>query len=244
VENLLSRLYIKTDITTSVCILDTGINNRHPLLTGPESEKKLRDDITRVLGTVKSPSDTKIMPLPVAELEKMGLPFEKKITGSMIFPSKLFPEQIDITFFIDVNVLTGRVGDTLRKMDGIKPVYNSKNRFYRVMKEGSELRYFVHIANIAYEIAYTGRTPESILKRMVEEIQFLVEIMDKYEEKIKRSDALTFDGRYVKGNNVYIDILYLYEETGGDNEKIEKIMKKAFSSEEVNIRSNFERGSS
>lgn len=33
VENLLSRLYIKTDITTSVCILDTGINNRHPLLT-------------------------------------------------------------------------------------------------------------------------------------------------------------------------------------------------------------------
>jgi hypothetical protein len=32
VKNLLSRLQIKSNITTSVCILDTGINNRHPLL--------------------------------------------------------------------------------------------------------------------------------------------------------------------------------------------------------------------
>lgn len=211
---------------------------------GPEGERKLRDDITRVLGTVNSPSETKIMPLPIAELETMGLPFDRKITDSMILPPELFFEHIDITFFIDMNILTGRVGEALRKMERIKPVYNSKNRFYRVMKKGSELRYFVHIANIAYEIAYTGRIPESIIKRMVKEIEFLVEIMDEYEEKLKKSEALAFDGRYVKGDNVYIDILYLYEETGGNNEKIEKIMKKAFSSEKVNIRSKFERDSS
>ncbi len=175
---------------------------------GPGGEERLGQDLMGLLGTIQTKENAAIMALEFKELEKMRLPFPKKITESLLIDSKSLKD-IEITFFVELNSLTGRIYEALQRIEESKLIYNSTSRFYRIESTKSKCYFMLHIPNIAYEIAYTGNTIENVLKRETTDVRKVFSVMKKYEEKILKNPKTTFDGRYIRGSNFSVDLWFL-----------------------------------
>ena len=196
---------------------------------GMEGEEKLGEDLAVILnsGEIKVPSGTKLMNFIYSELLFMKLPFKKRLIDSMIIGADKFPNSIDITFFVNVNILTKKIFNALDNNPEIKPIYNSSKKYYRASFKDSKLLYLIYIPNMAYEIAYTGVTFENVLGKYVLEARFLHELLKNYEKKIDSDKNLSFDGRYIKGKNIMIDLWFLPSKIKLDKKKAEEVFEKA-----------------
>ena len=204
---------------------------------GDEGEEKLGEDLAMILnsGKVKVPSGAKLMNFHYSELLYMKLPFKKRLIDSMIVGADKFPVSIDITFFINVNMLTKKIYNALDNIPDIKPVYNSAKKYYKASFKGSRLLYLIYIPNLAYEIAYTGDIFEKVLGKYVKEAQFLHEVLQKHEKSIVEDKKLEFDGRYIRGKDIMIDLWFLPSNTKMDKVQAEKILKKALKHQPVKV---------
>ncbi len=202
---------------------------------GESGEERLGDDIMGLLGTIQTPSQTVMMELQWSEIADMGLPFTKKLTDSLLFPPAYFEKDIDFTFFVDVNALTSRVGAAFENKPGMKPVYNSAQRFYRIRRENLSCIFIVNVTNIAYEMVYTGEPFENVVKHYVAEAEFLFVVMEKYEKKIKSDKRLSYDGRYIKGENILVDLWFLYDAVNGDIAEASRFIEKVLRHEPVSV---------
>jgi len=204
---------------------------------GMEGEEKLGEDLAEILnsGSLKVPSGTKLMNFIYSELLFMKLPFKKRLIDSMVIGADKFPASIDITFFVNVNVLTKKIFNSLDNIAEIKPIYNSAKKYYRASFKDSKLLYLIYIPNMAYEIAYTGITFENVLGKYVKEARFLHEILKNYEKKIDSDKNLSFDGRYIKGKDIMIDLWFLPVSTKLDKTKAQEIFEKALKHKPVTV---------
>jgi len=202
---------------------------------GEAGEERLGNDIMGLSGTIQTPSQTVMMELQWSELIGMGLPFTKKLTDSLLFPAAYFEKDIDFTFFVDVNALTARVGGAFENKPGMKPVYNSAQRFYRIRRDDLSCIFFVNVTNVAYEMVYTGEPFENVIKRYVAEAEFLFAVMGKYEKKIKGDKRLSYDGRYIKGENILVDRWFLHDATNGDIAEAFRFMEKVLRHEPASV---------
>jgi hypothetical protein len=195
---------------------------------GQEGEEKLGEDLAMILnsGKVKVSSGAKLMNFHYSELLFMKLPFKRRLIDKMIVGADKFPVSIDITFFINVNVLTKKIYNALDNIPGIKPVYNSAKRYYKAQFEGSRLLYLIYIPNMAYEIAYTGNIFEKVLGKYVKEAQFLHEVLKKYEKKVIDDKKLNFDGRYIRGKDIMVDLWFLPAKVNMDKKQAEKVFEE------------------
>ncbi len=209
---------------------------------GDEGEERLGNDIMNLLGTIQTPSQTVMMELQWSELVAMGLPFKKKITDALLFPATYFERDIDFTFFVDMNALTARVGAAFESKPDMKPVYNSSQRFYRVRQGDLSCIFIVNIANVAYEIAYTGEPFENVMKRYVAEAEFLFTVMGQYEKKIKKDKNLEYDGRYIKGKDIFVDLWFLYSAANGNVASAKQLMEKVLQHKPVSVSGSEKKG--
>lgn len=192
---------------------------------GDAGEEKLGEDMMGLLGTIKTGEEAVIMELQWTELVGMGLPFKKKLTDALVFPAGYFKSEIDLTFFVDVNTFTARVGAALGVNPKVKPVYNSQQKFYRLKRDDLQVIYIVNIPNIAYEMVYTGEPFENVIKQYLKEMEFLFALMEKYEKKLAADKALTYDGRYIKGKDIFIDLWFLHGKLNGDRAAAEALFE-------------------
>jgi len=203
---------------------------------GEEGEERLGTDIMNLLGTIQTPQNTVMMELQWSELITMGLPFKKKLTDALLFPTHYFPKEIDLTFFVDLNAFTARVGAAFEGKPKVTPVYNSAQRFYRLRHEDLKCLFIVNITNIAYEIVYTGEPFENIIKRYLAEADFLFSVMGRYEKKIVADNALSYDGRYIKkGKEIFVDLWFLYDTVKGDVSSATSLMERILRHEPVSV---------
>lgn len=202
---------------------------------GEDGEERLGTDIMNLLGTIRTPPDTVMMELQWSELITMGLPFKKKLTDALLFPAHYFPNEIDLTFFIDLNAFTARVGAAFEHKPKITPIYNSTQRFYRLRHEDLKCIFIVTITNLAYEIVYTGEPFENVIKRHIAEAYFLFSVMEKYEKKILADKALSYDGRYIKGKEIFVDLWFLYDKVRGDVSSAGSLMERLLRHEAVSV---------
>ena len=204
---------------------------------GDEGEEKLGEDLAMILnsGKVKVPAGAKLMNFHYSELIYMKLPFKKRLIDSMVIGADKFPVSIDLTFFINVNMLTKKIFNALDNIPDIKPVYNSAKKYYKASFKDSRLLYLIYIPNMAYEIAYTGKIFEKVLGKYVKEAQFLYEVLKKYEKEIVEDKKLEFDGRYIRGKDIMIDLWFVPEKTGLNKKKAEGFLVKALKHESVNV---------
>jgi len=204
---------------------------------GMEGEEKLGEDLAVILnsGKLKVPSGVKLMNFIYSELLFMKLPFKKRLIDSMVIGADKFPASIDITFFVNVNMLTKKIFNSLDNIPEIKPIYNSAKKYYRASFKDSKLLYLIYIPNMAYEIAYTGITFENVLGKYVKEALFLHEILKNYEKKIDNDKSLSFDGRYIKGKDIMIDLWFLPSKTKFDRKKAEEAVEKAIKHKPVTV---------
>ncbi|HOW52468.1 MAG TPA: hypothetical protein PLV42_10555 [bacterium] len=202
---------------------------------GDAGEEKLGEDMMGLLGTIKTGEEAVIMELQWAELVGMGLPFKKKLTDALVFPASYFKNEIDMTFFVDVNTFTARLGAALGVNPKAKAVYNSQQKFYRLKRDDLQVIYIVNIPNIAYEMVYTGEPFENVIKQYLKEAEFLFALMEKYEKKLTADKALTYDGRYIKGKEIFIDLWFLYGKVKGDRAAAESFIAAALQHKPVTV---------
>lgn len=184
---------------------------------GDDSDERLAMDISDALGSISGDKDGVFMNLNWYELYTQKLPFNKKLPNAIkvVSSSNFYPSKgnlpIDVTFFFELNKLTGMVYSSLGTNKDFKLIYNSKKRFYKIKMEGIKTYFFVHIPNIVYEIAYAGNTFENIIGRKIKEFNIVYGVMKKYESIIDKNSKLSYDGRYIKGDNVFIDMWFFYD---------------------------------
>ncbi len=184
---------------------------------GDDSDERLAMDISDALGSVNGSRDGVFMNLNWYELYTQKLPFNKRLPDSVkVVPSfNFYPVKgelsLDITFFFELNKLTGMVYSSLATNKELKLIYNSAKRFYKIELTGLKTHFFVHIPNIVYEIAYTGNTFESIIGDKIKELNLVFSVMKKYEPIIEKNEKLSYDGRYLKGDKIFVDIWFLYD---------------------------------
>ncbi len=202
---------------------------------GDAGEEKLGEDMMGLLGTIKTGEEAVIMELQWAELVGMGLPFKKKLTDALVFPAGYFKSEIDLTFFVDVNTFTARVGAALGVVPKAKPVYNSQQKFYRLKRDDLQCIYIINIPNIAYEMVYTGEPFENIIKQYLKEAEFLFALMEKYEKRLAADKQLTYDGRYIKGKDIFVDLWFLHGKVKGDRASAETLFEALFKHKPVTV---------
>lgn len=202
---------------------------------GDAGEEKLGEDMMGLLGTIKTGEEAVIMELQWAELIGMGLPFKKKLTDALVFPANYFKSEIDLTFFVDVNTFTARVGAALGVVPKAKPVYNSQQKFYRLKRDDLQCIYIINIPNIAYEMVYTGEPFENIIKQYLKEAEFLFALMEKYEKRLAADKQLTYDGRYIKGKDIFVDLWFLHGKVKGDRAAAETLFEALFKHKPVTV---------
>ena len=202
---------------------------------GEEGEERLGTDMMNLLGTIQTPQNTVMMELQWSELVTMGLPFKKKLTDALLFPAEHFAQKIDLTFFVDLNALTSRIGAAFEGRPKVTPVYNSAQRFYRLRRDDLKCIVIVNITNMAYEMVYSGEPLENILKRQLAEADFLFALMEKYEKKVLADKQLSYDGRYIKGEDIFADLWFLYDKAGGDISSGAQIMERVLWHEAVSV---------
>ncbi|HNT27169.1 MAG TPA: hypothetical protein PKH10_03225 [bacterium] len=211
---------------------------------GDAGEERLGNDMMGLLGTIKTGEDVEIMEMQWSEMAGMGLPFRKRIIDALLFPPDYFKDAIDLTFFVNMHVLTARIGAALSVRPGIKPLYNSQQKFYRLKKESLQFIYIVNIPNVAYEMVYTGEPLENVIKKYLQEVDLLFPLLERYEKRILSDKTLSYDGRYVKGKNVFIDLWFLHERIKGSAGEAEALLEKALKHQPVEVSGSEKKGNS
>jgi hypothetical protein len=203
-------------------------------------EERLGEDLLRLLesNSMEAPRNAQFMNLAYSELITMKLPFKKRLIDAMVIGADKFDLSIDLTFFININALTNSVYNSLKNIKDFEAVYNSREKYYRTKFKDSNVLYLIRIPNIAYELAYTGELYENIISRHIKEALFLKNVLKDFEKKIAKDTSLSFDGRYIKGKNVSIDLWFLGEKTGMDVEKGRSVIMKALNKNPVEISGN------
>ncbi len=199
-----------------------------------KGEDRLGEDLMGLLGTIASAQDTVILPLEWNQLKNLGLPFKKSLMESMLF-GKDTDSHFELTFFIEMNKLTGRVRETLNRQPGLALRYNSQSRFYRVGKKGVKAFVMIHLPNIAYEVIFTGNTPENVVKEKADEVKFILDSVETYEKRILADKKLTYDGRYIRGKGIMVDLWFLYGETKGNKKMAKMIFEKVIKGKPVKV---------
>ena len=69
----------------------------------------------------------------------------------------------------------------------------------------------------------------------MKEAQFLHEVLQKHEKSIVEDKKLEFDGRYIRGKDIMIDLWFLPSNTKMDKVQAEKILKKALKHQPVKV---------
>ncbi|MGI6395300.1 MAG: hypothetical protein ACOX2F_11340 [bacterium] len=204
---------------------------------GEVGEEKLGEDLIAILESNKmeAPRSAQFMSLDYRELMAMNLPFKKRLIDSMVIGADKFNSAIDLTFFINMNALTNSVFGSLKNIKEFNAIYNSQERYYRTKFEGSALLFLIRIPNIAYQLAYTGELFENIVSSHIKEALFLKNVMKDYEKLIEKDKELSFDGRYIKGKNISIDLWFLANETEMDLEKGKAVIQKALKKEAIEL---------
>lgn len=202
---------------------------------GDAGEERLGNDMMGLLGTIKTEENVEIMELQWSEMAGMGLPFRKRLTDALLFPADYFKDAIDLTFFVNIQVLTARIGAAFSVRPGIKPLYNSQQKFYRLKNETLQFIYIINIPNIAYEVVYTGEPLENVIRNYLQEMDLLFPLMERYEKRIISDKTLSYDGRYIKGKNIFIDLWFLHEKVKGSRGEAEAALEKALKHQPVEI---------
>jgi hypothetical protein len=200
-------------------------------------EERLGEDLVAILQSNKmeAPRSAQFMNLDYRELMMMKLPFKKRLIDSMVIGADKFDLSLDLTFFVNMNALTNSVYNSLKNIKEFTTVYNSSEKYYRTKFEGSNLLFLVRIPNIAYELVYTGELFENIISAQIKEALFLRNVIKDYEQQIEKDKELKFDGRYIKGNNISIDLWFLAVETEMSVEKGKDFIRKALKHEPVEL---------
>jgi hypothetical protein len=203
-------------------------------------EERLGEDLIAILQSNKmeAPRSAQFMNLDYRELMLMKLPFKKKLIDSMVIGADKFDLSLDLTFFVNMNALTNSVYNALKNINEFTTVYNSSEKYYRTKFADSNLLFLVRIPNIAYELIYTGELFENIISAQIKEALFLKNVMKDFEKQIEKDKELKFDGRYIKGKNISIDLWFLAGETGMDIEKGKAVIQKALRHEPVELTGN------
>ncbi|HNW82878.1 MAG TPA: hypothetical protein PKG52_08310 [bacterium] len=202
-----------------------------------KGEERLGEDLIRILEANKfeAPRSAQFMNLDYSQLVEMKLPFKKRLIDSMVIGADKFTLSISLTFFANMNAITNSIFNSLSNIKDFTPIYNSSEKYYRAKFENSKLLYLVQIPNIVYEMVYTGEMFETVISAKVKEAIFLKNVLKDAEPFIEKDKALSFDGRYIKGKDIMIDMWFLAEKTGLDLEKAKAVLSKALKHEAVNI---------
>jgi hypothetical protein len=184
---------------------------------------------------MEAPRSAQFMNLDYRELMMMKLPFKKRLLDSMVIGADKFDLSLDLTFFVNMNALTNSVFNSLKNITEFKVIYNSSEKYYRTKFEDSNVLFLIRIPNIAYELVYTGELFENVISSHIKEALFLHNVMKNFEKTIEKDKELSFDGRYIKGKNISVDLWFLAEHTGMDVEKGKAVMQKILKRESVNI---------
>lgn len=200
-------------------------------------EERLGEDLINILQSNKmeAPRSAQFMNLDYRELIMMKLPFKKRLIDSMVIGADKFDLSLDLTFFVNMNALTNTVYNSLNNIKEFKTVYNSSEKYYRTKFDDSNLLFLVRIPNIAYELVFTGELLENIISLHIKEALFLHNVLKAFEKTIEKDPALSFDGRYIKGKKISIDLWFLAKHTDMNLEKGMAEIKKAVRHEPVNI---------
>lgn len=200
-------------------------------------EERLGEDLIAILQSNKmeAPRSAQFMNLDYRELMMMKLPFKKRLIDSMVIGADKFDLSLDLTFFVNMNALTNSVFNSLKNVKEFKPVYNSSEKYYRAKFEDSNLLFLIRIPNIAYELVYTGELFENVISSHIKEALFLNNVMKNFEKIIEKDKELSFDGRYIKGKNISVDLWFLAQNSGMDVEKGKAILQKIVKHEPVTI---------
>lgn len=202
-----------------------------------KGEERLGEDLVRILQANKfeAPRSAQFMNLDYSQLVEMKLPFKKRLLDSMVIGADKFDLSISITFFANMNAITNSVFNSLSNIKEFTTVYNSSEKYYRTKFENSKLLYLVHIPNIVYEIVYTGEMFETVISAKIKEAIFLKNVLKDIEPLIEKDTALSFDGRYIKGKDIMIDMWFIAGNTGFDIEKAKALLSKALKHEAVKV---------
>ncbi len=200
-------------------------------------EERLGEDLMRILQANKfeAPRSAQFMNLDYSQLVEMKLPFKKRLIDSMIIGADKFKLSISITFFANMNAITNAVFNSLSNSKEFTPVYNSTEKYYRTRFGNSKLLYLIRVPNLVYEIVYTGDMFETVMAAKVKEAVFLNSALKDFEPMIEKDKALSFDGRYIKGADIMIDMWFMAENTGFSIEKARAVLSKALKHEAVKV---------
>lgn len=200
-------------------------------------EERLGEDLIAILQSNKmeAPRSAQFMNLDYRELMLMKLPFKKRLIDSMVIGADKFDLSLDLTFFVNMNALTNSVYNALRNIKEFTTVYNSSEKYYRTKFDDSNLLFLVRIPNVAYELIYTGELFENIISAQIKEALFLKNVIKDFEKQIEKDKELKFDGRYIKGKDISIDLWFLAVETEMNVEKGKDFIRKALKHESVNV---------
>jgi len=200
-------------------------------------EERLGEDLIAILQSNKmeAPRSAQFMNLDYRELMLMKLPFKKRLVDSMVIGADKFDLSLDLTFFVNMNALTNSVYNALRNIKEFTTVYNSSEKYYRTKFDDSNLLFLVRIPNVAYELVYTGELFENIISAQIKEALFLKNVIKDFEKQIEKDKELKFDGRYIKGKDISIDLWFLAVETEMNVEKGKDFIRKALKHESVNV---------
>ncbi len=204
---------------------------------GEKGEEQLAIDLMEILnsGKIAAPRGAQFMNISYSEMMEMNLPFGKKLIDSMILGRERFTDSIDLTFFVNVNAVTNRIFNSLENIKEFEAVYNSTERYYRTRYKDSRLLYLIRVPNIIYEVVYTGELFETVISKYIRESLFIARLLRKYEKDITKKENLDFDGRYIKGDNILVDLWFLPENTGMVEKKGDEIFRRILKGEKVKI---------
>ncbi len=204
---------------------------------GEKGEERLAEDLMAILnsGEISAPRGAQFMNISYSEMVEMNLPFEKKLIDSMIIGAEKFEDLIDLTFFVNVNAVTNLIYNSLENVKEFEAVYNSAEKYYRTRYENSRFLYLIRVPNLIYEVVYTGDLYEVVISRQIKESLFIAGVLKKYEQKISEDEKLSFHGRYIRGENIFVDLWFLPENTKFNREKADKIMQKVIKGKKVEV---------
>jgi len=205
---------------------------------GEDGNEKLGEDLVPVLGKFNVAQGA-LMSLIYNDLKKLNLPFKKMLTDYLLFPKEIFVKDIELAFYVDLNKLTGKIYNKLSKDKSLVLNYNSKNRFYRIEKRSQKAFYLFQIPNAAYEIVYTGAMIDSVIEKEVDEFSFIFSVIDKkLNKQLVNSKAVSFDGRYITGKSIFIDVWFLKKKSNSNVKHAKEFISKALKGKAVDIRGN------
>lgn len=203
-----------------------------------KGEEQLGDDLMLMLGKIKTSNDAVIQELSWSQLQQMGLPFKKKLSNSLLVAPEHMKNDIDVTFFVEMNALTNKVFNTFQQNKEYQAIYNSEQRFYRIKAGDLKLFYMIFVPNLSYEIVFTGEPFENVIKNYLDELKLLFSVMKKFEKKIIADKALDYDGRYIKGKDIFVDMWFFNSFIKDKGLNADNIMQDILAKKPIHIGGN------